>query len=77
MPARKLETYVRMGVKSGALMEPSAVAETIFAVASRGERVPLRLPLGPVAWKMVKSKFEGLLGELDAVKELSTMGKEI
>ncbi|RFU26537.1 hypothetical protein B7463_g9808, partial [Scytalidium lignicola] len=77
MPARKLETYVNKGIKAGVGMEPAAVAETIFTIASRGERVPLRLPLGAVAWKLTKSKFEGLLGELDAVKEISAMGQEI
>ena len=67
-----------MGIKSGAgMMEPSAVAEALFNIASRGERIPLRLPLGATAWKMVKSKFEGFLGELDAVKEISAMGQEI
>lgn len=77
MPSRKLEAYVNKGIKSGVGIEPSAVAETIFTIASRGERIPLRLPLGVVAWKLAKSKFEGLLGELDAVKELSAMGQEI
>lgn len=78
MPSRRLEFYVNMGIKSGAgMMEPSALAETLFTIASRGERVPLRLPLGAVAWKMAKSKFEGLLGELDAVKGISAMGGEI
>lgn len=77
MPSRKLETYVNMGIKSGAGIEPSAVADMIFTIASRGERVPLRLPLGAVAWKLAKSKFEGLLSELEASKELSAMGEEI
>jgi hypothetical protein len=72
-----LEQYVKMGVKSGTLMEPSAVAETIFATADRGENVPLRLPLGAVAWKMAKAKFEGFLGELDTVKQISFMGEKI
>ena len=77
MPARRLESYVNMGIKSGTGMEPSAVAETLFTVAKRGERIPLRLPLGAVAWKMAKSKFEGALGELDAIKELTAMGQEL
>jgi hypothetical protein len=79
MPSRKLENYVNKGIQSGAstLIEPSALAETLFTIASRGERVPLRLPLGAVAWKLAKAKFEGLLGELDTVKEVSAMGKEI
>ena len=77
MPARKLDAYVRQGMKSGVGIDPSSIAEAIYNIASRGERVPLRLPLGAVAWKLAKSKFEGLLGELDAVKELSAMGQEI
>jgi hypothetical protein len=77
MPSRKLEVYVNMGLKAGVGIEPSAVAETVFTIASRGERVPFRLPLGGTAWKLAKSKFESLLGDLDAVKELSAMGQEI
>ncbi|KAK2768528.1 hypothetical protein FQN54_000384 [Arachnomyces sp. PD_36] len=78
MPSRRLEAYVRMGIRSGAgMIEPFAIAETMFTVASRGERVPLRLPLGPTCWKMAKSKFEAFLEELEAVKELSALGAEI
>lgn len=77
MPARKLETYVKMGIKSGMGIEPSALAETLFSIASRGERVPLRLPLGLTCWKLAKTKYEGFLKELDELKELSAMGQEI
>ncbi|KAK4167715.1 putative oxidoreductase-like protein 2 [Cladorrhinum sp. PSN259] len=78
MPARILEKYVQMGVKSGVgMMEPDAVAEAIYSIASRGERVPLRLPLGPTAWKMIKAKHEAALKELESVKEVSSMGKEM
>jgi short-subunit dehydrogenase len=77
-PARKLEAYVNMGIKSGkGMMEPSAVAEAIYGVASRGERIPLRLPLGAVAWRMGKAKFEILLQEFEAVKEISGMGEQL
>lgn len=69
---------MNMGIKSGVGMsEPSAIADAIFKIASRGERVPLRLPLGATAWKMARAKFEGALGELDAVKEISGLGQEI
>lgn len=78
MPARKLEFYVSMGLKSGVgMMEPSKVAETIYGVASSGKCIPLRLPLGPTAWKMAKAKYEGLLKDLEALKEVSAMGQEI
>jgi len=80
MPARALEAYVRKGIKGGAsagMINPSAVAAAIYNVSSRGERVPLRLPLGATAWTLAKLKFERLLGDLDAVKEISAMGQEI
>jgi hypothetical protein len=80
MPARKLEFYVNSGIKAGGgglLIEPSALAETLFMIANRGEKVPLRLPLGATAWKMIKGKVEGFLGELDAVKGVSGMGKDL
>ncbi|KAJ9198554.1 hypothetical protein DTO021D3_6421 [Paecilomyces variotii] len=74
MPSRKLENYVKKGLESGVgLLEPRDVAEAIFNIANRGERVPLRVPLGKVAWTMAKSKFESLLVELDMVKDLSFM----
>ncbi|TVY39487.1 putative oxidoreductase [Lachnellula subtilissima] len=79
MPARILESYVNKGIKAGgaSLMEPAAVAETIFIIASRGERIPLRLPLGAVAWKMSRASLEGRLRDLDKIKDVSAMGKEI
>ncbi len=78
MPARRLEAYVNMGIKTGAgMMQPSQVAEAIYTIASRGERVPLRLPLGAVAWKMAKAKFEGLVQEFEAVKDISGMGQPL
>ncbi|KAL2136514.1 hypothetical protein VTI74DRAFT_3339 [Chaetomium olivicolor] len=78
MPARKLEAYVNMGIKSGAgMMEAAAVAEAIYNIAGRGKRVPLRLPLGAVAWKMGKAKFESLLQEFESVKEISGMGQQL
>lgn len=78
MPSRVLEKYVNMGMKSGVgMMEPSDIAETLWGIASRGEKVPLRLPLGAVCWKMAKAKCERSLQELETVKDLSTFGKSV
>jgi len=77
MPARKLERYVSQGIKLGMGMEPSALAEVLYTIASRGEQVPLRLPLGATAWKLAKSKFETMLRELDSIKETSVMGAAV
>ncbi|QSZ35011.1 hypothetical protein DSL72_007873 [Monilinia vaccinii-corymbosi] len=77
MPARILEEWVNMGIKSGVgMLEPTEIAEVIYTIASRGEKVPLRLPLGPTAWKLVKQKYEGVLEELDTIKDISAMGRE-
>ncbi|KAK5654350.1 hypothetical protein OQA88_7259 [Cercophora sp. LCS_1] len=77
MPARKLEKYVEVGLKRGMGMEPKAVAEAVYNIANRGKKVPLRLPLGATAWKLAKAKFEGLLDQFDAVKDISAMGEEL
>ncbi|KAK3934082.1 hypothetical protein QBC46DRAFT_400695 [Diplogelasinospora grovesii] len=78
MPARKLEGYVKIGIKTGIQMiEPSQIADAIYMIASRGDKVPLRLPLGGVAWKMAKAKAEAFLGELEGVREISALGQEI
>lgn len=73
MPSRRLEAYVRKGLKSGAGIEPVAIAEALFKVASRDEKVPLHLPLGSTALTLIKSKLERRLEGLEAVKELSAI----
>lgn len=73
MPARKLEAYVNAGLKAGAGVEPSAVAEAVYHVASRNEKVPLRLPLSSTAVMLMKGNFQGCLQDLEAVKELSAI----
>lgn len=73
MPSRKLENYVRKGLKSGAGIEPVAIAEALFNIASRNDKVPLHLPLGSTALMLIKSNLEGRLKELEAVKELSAV----
>ncbi|KAK4085932.1 hypothetical protein Purlil1_9673 [Purpureocillium lilacinum] len=71
MPARKLETYVRKGLQQGAGIEPIAIAQALFKVASRGEKVPLHLPMGPVAVQLIRSKLEARLEDLKAENVLS------
>ncbi|KAF9880112.1 short chain dehydrogenase [Colletotrichum karsti] len=77
MPPRVLEKYVNAGLKMGAGAEPSAVAEAIYDIANRGDKIPLRVPLTANAWKMIKAKFESFLPELEAVKDISAMGQQI
>jgi microcystin degradation protein MlrC len=72
MPSRILESYVQKGISSGmGMMSPDAVAEAICHIAGRGEKIPLRVPLGSTAWMMAKMKHEGALKELESVKDVS------
>lgn len=73
MPARKLETYVRKGLQSGAGIEPVAIAKALWEVASRDQNVPLHLPLGSVAMMLIKSKLDTRLKDLEANRELSAI----
>ncbi|UNI13888.1 hypothetical protein JDV02_000584 [Purpureocillium takamizusanense] len=70
MPARKLESYVKKGLQQGAGIEPLDIAKALFEVASRGEKVPLHLPMGPVAVQLIRSKLEARLEGLEAAKSL-------
>ena len=72
MPARMLPMYVDAGLKKGVGMEPGDVARVLFEVASRGEQVPLHLPLSMNAFGLIKGAFEERLKALEEVKDIST-----
>lgn len=74
MPARKLEAIVERALGAGAGIEPVAVAEALFKVASRGDKVPLHLALGHVSIKLIRSKLESRLQTLDMYMDLSAIG---
>ncbi|KAL3471728.1 hypothetical protein BJX99DRAFT_236881 [Aspergillus californicus] len=73
MPARQLEGFVKKGLAAGVGFEPSAVANVLYKVASRKEKVPLRLPLSATAVKLITAKLQGQLADLDTVSELSAI----
>lgn len=71
MPARVLQKYVDAGLKQGVGMEPKDVARVLYEVASKGEKVPLHLPLSMNAFGLIKGAFEGRLKALEEVKDVS------
>ncbi|KAI0123592.1 short-chain dehydrogenase/reductase-like protein SDR [Xylariales sp. AK1849] len=70
-PSRQIEALVKKGTESGAGLEANAVAKTMYDIASRGQHIPLRLPLGMIAWSLIKKKLSGLATELDELKDVS------
>jgi short-subunit dehydrogenase len=71
MPARMLEKYDNAGLKQGVGMEPEDVARVLYEVASKGEKVPLHLPLSMNAFGLIKGAFEERLKALEGVKGIS------
>ncbi|KAH6639282.1 hypothetical protein C7974DRAFT_305812 [Boeremia exigua] len=71
MPTRMLQKYVDAGLKQGVGMEQEEVARVLYEVASKGEKVPLHLPLSMNAFGLIKGAFEGRLRALDDVEEVS------
>ncbi|KAH8678028.1 retinol dehydrogenase 8 [Xylariales sp. PMI_506] len=51
--------------------EPSDVARAMYEVVSRGQRIPIRLPLGPDSWGMLVAEVEKCRREFDEFKDLS------
>ncbi|KAI1427724.1 NAD(P)-binding protein [Xylaria sp. FL1777] len=76
MPARKLAAWVKKGIASGAGVQPSAVAEVLYLVATRNQEVPLWLPLTSSAAQLIKMKLQARLDNLEAVKELTPIDKK-
>ncbi|KAI8162607.1 putative oxidoreductase [Colletotrichum sp. SAR 10_70] len=50
---------------------PTAWNIAIYAVVSSGNRVPIRVPLGPDAWGLLNSDLESVRKDLDEFKNLS------
>ncbi|CAG8979750.1 hypothetical protein HYALB_00012794 [Hymenoscyphus albidus] len=73
MPSRQLDVIVKQALQSGAGIEPSAIAEALFKIASREEKVPLHLPLGATAFQLIRMKLQSRLAELDALEEFGTV----
>lgn len=71
MPARMLQKYVDAGLRQGVGMEPQDVARVLYEVASKGEKVPLHLPLSMNAFVLIKGAYEEKLKALEEVKEIS------
>ncbi|KAI2634593.1 short-chain dehydrogenase [Xylaria nigripes] len=51
--------------------EPRMVAEAIYRVTSRGQRIPIRVPLGADAYGMIANEIESVKKDLEEMKEIS------
>lgn len=76
MPSRMLDAFVEQNLDAGAGVEAGDLANLLFHVASRNEKVPLFLPVSTTAVHLINAKLQGRLQELEAVQELSAIDKD-
>ncbi|KAI9167479.1 Oxidoreductase calM [Paramyrothecium foliicola] len=70
-PTRTLLAYVHSPEARATWALPQSVAESMYHVASRGGKIPLRVPLGRDAWSFMRQEIETLGKELDDVRAIS------
>ncbi|KAI7781392.1 hypothetical protein LA080_014707 [Diaporthe eres] len=70
-PARMLAAYVDNPEARKSWSRPEAMSAAIYEMASRGKPVPLRFPLGAVAWQVLRAKAESTVEEFAESKALS------
>lgn len=52
--------------------EPHSIAAAMYKLVSRGEKIPIRLPLGSDSWEMIMADVDATKKELESLKELSS-----
>ncbi|TGO37109.1 hypothetical protein BHYA_0106g00070 [Botrytis hyacinthi] len=70
---RQLEAFLDNPTFGDYMADPDKVAQILLEATEleRKGEMGLRLPVGPDSWSFIKGKYEGELGGLEKVKELS------
>jgi len=70
-PSRMLEAYVNIPQNRETWSRPEDMAAVMLQVATRGERIPIRLPLGGDAWTFIRAEVDKMAKEMDEWRGLS------
>lgn len=70
-PTNALLAFMLDPKSSETWAEPSAIAEAMYRIVSRGEPIPIRVPLGSDAWSMIVADVEKTKKDLEGLKSLS------
>lgn len=70
-PTNALLAYMTDPRSSEGWAEPEAIAAAMYRIVSRGERIPIRVPLGVDAHQMIIADIESTEKELEGLKDLS------
>jgi NAD(P)-dependent dehydrogenase (short-subunit alcohol dehydrogenase family) len=70
-PARMLAAYVDDPEARKSWSRPEPMSQAIYEMASCGKPVPLRFPLGAVAWEVLRGKVESTMADFMEYRSLS------
>jgi hypothetical protein len=71
MPARVLDRYISDPKSRESWASAEDIVAAMYRIVTRGEKIPLRVPLSPDSWGMMKAEFGRMEAELEGIKELS------
>ncbi|CAJ2509045.1 Uu.00g140710.m01.CDS01 [Anthostomella pinea] len=70
-PANALTAYMMDPKNCEMWAEPTAIAAAIHKLVSRGQKIPIRVPLGADAWGMINMDIDNIKKELEELKDIS------
>ncbi|KAI1343500.1 NAD(P)-binding protein [Xylariaceae sp. FL0016] len=70
-PANLLRSYLEREENRAAFADAGDVAAAMYRVVSRGQRIPIRVALGPDSFGMISREIDNVKRDLDEMKEIS------
>lgn len=70
-PTNALLGYMSKEENRRSWADPDAIATAIYLLVSRGQRIPIRVPLGADAYGMITMDLEDIKKDLDEFKDIS------
>ncbi|OBT62582.1 hypothetical protein VE03_07371 [Pseudogymnoascus sp. 23342-1-I1] len=70
-PTNALLGYMGKEENRSSWAEPDAIAAAMYRLVSRGQRIPIRVPLGADAYGMITMDIDSIKKDLDELKEIS------
>lgn len=71
-PTNVLFSYMTDPKSRESWAQPRSVAAAMYKLVSRGQKIPIRLPLGSDSWQMIMADIDSTKDELLTLKDLSS-----
>lgn len=70
-PTNALLGYMSVEENRSSWAAPGAIARALYGLVSRGQRIPIRVPLGADAYGMISMDVESTQKDLEELREIS------